>query len=73
MTTNAKPLAELTREAIQILYREMGIVNTVRVLKQFTVGFGDYTQEREALFENQTMDTLIDEIKQHKKGNEDAK
>ena len=49
--------------AVQVLYREIGIVNTVRFINQFTVGYGDYTQEREKLFERMTMDDIVAEIK----------
>ncbi len=43
---------ELTQEALRVLYRELGIVNTIRFLNQFTTGFGDYTAERQALTRN---------------------
>lgn len=39
-----KPLVELTEEAIRILYRELGTVNTVRFLRQFSPNLGDYTR-----------------------------
>jgi uncharacterized membrane protein YGL010W len=64
MVVEAKPLAEITHEAIKILYQKLGIVNTVRFLSQFTVGYGNYTEEREALFGNLTLDEVISEIKQ---------
>jgi hypothetical protein len=64
MVVEAKPLAEITNEAIKILYKELGIVNTVRFLSQFTLGYGNYTEEREALFGNLTLDEIISEIKQ---------
>jgi uncharacterized membrane protein YGL010W len=64
MVVEAKPLAEITHEAIKILYQKLGIVNTVRFLSQFTVGYGNYTEEREALFGDLTLDEVISEIKQ---------
>ncbi len=64
MVVEAKPLAEITHEAIKILYQKLGIVNTVRFLGQFTVGYGNYTEEREALFGDLTLDKIISEIKQ---------
>lgn len=63
MSVETKPLAELTQEAIQLLYRELGIINTVRFLRQFTVGFGSYVEEREALFANKGLDEILKEIK----------
>lgn len=64
MVVEAKPLAEITHEAIRLLYQKLGIVNTVRFLSQFTIGYGNYTEEREALFGDLTLDEIISEIKQ---------
>ena len=64
MVVEAKPLAEINQEAIKILYQKLGIVNTVRFLSQFTIGYGNYTEEREALFGKLTLDEVISEIKQ---------
>ena len=37
MTVERKPLAEVTQEAIRVLIRELGPVNTLRFINQFTV------------------------------------
>lgn len=63
MTIKTKPLAEITQEAIGVLCREIGIVNTLRFVNQFTTGYGNYTEEREALFGEMSMDEIIVEIK----------
>ncbi len=63
MTIETRPLAEVTQEAIEILFQQLGAVNTVRFLNQFTVGYGDYTEEKEALFGHLTLNELIDDIK----------
>ncbi len=44
--------------------KEIGVVNTVRFLNQFTVGYGDYTAERDTLFADLTLDELLAAIKQ---------
>jgi hypothetical protein len=44
--------------------KEIGVVNTVRFLNQFTVGYGDYTAERDALFADLTLDEILTAIKQ---------
>lgn len=62
MITEIKPLVEINQQAIRLLYQELGIVNAVRFLRQFTVGFGDYTQERDALFANKTLEDIISEV-----------
>jgi len=66
MIAQNKPLAEITQEAIQILFREIGVVNTVRFINQYTTGYGNYTEERRELFADQTLDDLISEIKQRR-------
>jgi hypothetical protein len=63
MIIEARPLAEITKEALKVLYKEIGIVNTVRFVGQFTTGYGNYTQEREQLFEDMTLDDIVSEIK----------
>jgi len=67
MITEVKPLAEINQQAIHLLYQELGVINTVRFLKQFTVGFGDYTKEREVLFGSKTLDQIVNEIEQMRK------
>lgn len=66
MITETRPLAELTQEAIRVLYRELGVVNTVRFLRQFTVGFGNYVEEREALFADKGLSEIVNEIKRRR-------
>jgi hypothetical protein len=63
MNVQTRPLSEITRHAIDLLSKEMGIVDTVRFLNQFTTGYGDYTEEREALFKDLTLDELLASIK----------
>jgi hypothetical protein len=63
MTVTTRPLAEITQDAIGILCREMGVVNTLRFVNQFTTGYGDYTKEREALFGDMSLEEIIAEIK----------
>lgn len=67
-----RPLSELTQDAIHILYRELGVIETVRFLRQFTGGFGDYAAEREAMFGQKSLDELLAEIKDRRKATVDA-
>jgi len=62
MSAEVKPLVKINQQAMSLLLRELGVADTVRFLKQFTPGLGDYTQEREALFANQTLEQITDEI-----------
>lgn len=59
MTVKNEPLAEVSQRAIRILCRELGAVNTVRFINQFTTGHGDYTAERDDLFAGETLDHII--------------
>ncbi len=43
MISKLKPFHEITTEAIHILCSEIGLVNTIRFLNQFTTGSGNYT------------------------------
>jgi hypothetical protein len=64
MSVQAKPLIEITQQAIALLTKEIGIVDTVRFLNQFTTGYGDYTEEREALFAHLTLEEILAALKQ---------
>lgn len=59
MSTQAKSLSQITQQAIEILSKEIGIANTVRFLNQFSTGYGDYTEEREALLKDLTLDEIL--------------
>ncbi len=63
MTTPLIPLVEVTREAIEILSRELGPADTMRFIGQFTTGHGDYTAERETLFGQATLEQIITGVK----------
>ena len=66
MIAEMRPLTEITVEALRLLYKELGIVNTIRFLQQFTNGLGNYTEERAALFADQTLDDVIKQIKERR-------
>lgn len=70
MSIQPKPLSEVTQQAIDLLFKEIGIVNTVRFLNQFTTGYGNYTEEREALFKDLTLDEIVVDVRKVRdKGN----
>lgn len=64
MTAQDRPLSDVTHDAIRLLTRELGVVDTARFLNQFGAGRGDYTKERTALFEGVTLDELVEEARQ---------
>jgi hypothetical protein len=67
MITDTRPLIEVNQQAISLLYKELGVVDAVRFLKQFTQGYGNYTQEREILFADKTLEDIVSEIEKRRK------
>ncbi|MGC9336103.1 MAG: hypothetical protein ACP5JJ_18315 [Anaerolineae bacterium] len=70
MTVEVRPLAEVTQEAIRVLIQELGPANTLRFVNQFTVGYGNYTEERRQLFAGMTLEDVVSEIKRGKERTE---
>ena len=66
MNTEAKPISEISRRATNILFKELGVVDTIRFLNQFSVGQGDYTKQREEWLGNLSIDDAISQIKDNK-------
>jgi hypothetical protein len=66
MNTQAKPVSEISRRATHILFKEMGVVDTIRFFNQFSVGQGDYTKERDNWLDDISMDDAIARIKAEK-------
>ena len=63
MNIQSKPLSEITQQALTLLSKEMGIVDTIRFLNQFTTGYGDYTEERETLFKDMSFEEIVSAVK----------
>ncbi|XWK90694.1 MAG: hypothetical protein U7127_11775 [Phormidium sp.] len=61
-SSQAKSLSEITQQAIELLSKEIGIVNTVRFLNQFSTGYGNYTEEREQMFKDLTLEEILKRI-----------
>ena len=64
MNTQTLPLNELTRRAVALLTRELGVVETLRFLSQYTQGSGDYTAERSGLLQELTVEELLGKAKE---------
>jgi hypothetical protein len=63
MNTQTRAISEINRQATHILFREMGVVDTIRFLNQFSVGQGDYTKERKQWLDDFSLDDVISQIK----------
>ena len=70
MSAHIQPLSKLNQKVTDALIREVGIVDTIRFLNQFRSGYGDYTTEREVLFQDMTTKDIISDIKAHRKEKE---
>lgn len=54
--------AELRRAGIDALVRALGPVGTARFLQQFDPGHGNYTDDRDRILGNPTVDDLLSEL-----------
>lgn len=62
MNTEIKPMPLVNQNATNILVREMGVVDTIRFLNQFSAGFGNYTEERRKIVDSMTLDDIFSGI-----------
>jgi hypothetical protein len=66
MIAQTKSLNQISKEAIFTLSHKIGTADTVRFLNQFTIGLGDYTEERQDFIGNMNLDETVSEIKKMK-------
>ena len=64
MTVDVKPLNKINERAIDLLTRELGVADTLRFMMQFSLGEGNYTEERAALFGALTLEEIVEEIRE---------
>lgn len=67
MTIATMPLTELTTSVIKLLCKEIGVVNTARFINQFSTGYGNYVEERDAIIGDMTVDEIVEEIKRKRR------
>jgi len=70
MSGRTRALIEINQQALSLLYQELGAVDVIRFLRQFTPGDGNYTREREVLFEQKSLEEIVDEIEKRNKSAE---
>ena len=63
MNIEAKPLSEFTLRATEILFREMGVIDTIRFLNQFSIGQGDYTKDRDMWIGDMSLEEAVSRVK----------
>lgn len=62
MTIRARPLYEISRAGHAALVRELGVVDALRFLSQYTSGSGDYTAERDSWLGEDSLEDLFKEV-----------
>jgi len=67
VTTHVQPISEVTQRGARALIKEIGVVDTIRFLNQFRAGSGDYTTDRDKLFERLSVEDIVNEIKAQRK------
>ena len=64
MTIRARPLYEISRAGHAALVRALGVVDTIRFLRQYTTGSGDYTAERDSWLGEESLEDLFQEVQE---------
>ena len=67
MIIEQRPMCEVISDALHILTSQIGTVNTAIFINYFSVGFGDYTEERKKIFDKYSVDDIVKEIEEYKK------
>jgi hypothetical protein len=68
MSTPIQPLSQITDRARNVLVQELGIIDAMRFFNQFRSGHGDYTVEREQLFKDESVKSIVAQIKAQRNG-----
>ena len=63
---NTTETSEITAEAIQVLFREMGVAKTLRFLNEVSGGKGDFTNDRQKKDDDRTVAEIVAEIKKQR-------
>ncbi|MFZ2727817.1 MAG: hypothetical protein WAX77_16315 [Methylococcaceae bacterium] len=67
MNAQIKPMSIINENATKILVQEIGIVDTIRFINQFSFGCGNYTEERRKTVDTMSLDEIIAGIENMKK------
>lgn len=64
MTVQTRPLVEISRAGHAALVRELGVVDAIRFLNQYTTGRGDYTAERSEWLDDESLEELFEQVRE---------
>jgi len=62
MNVQSMTQQEIRLTGIEILSRHMGLTGMIRFLQQTETGYGDYTQERDNLLGDPSLEELVSDI-----------
>lgn len=63
-------LNEIQQTGLAVLSRELGPVGMIRFLQMFESGYGDYSQERSLWLKEQSVEDIVQRIKQKRQQEE---
>ena len=66
MNVEMKPMALVNENATKALVQEIGAVDTIRFINQFSTGHGNYTEERRAMVDSMTLEDILSGIEEMK-------
>lgn len=66
MNAEIKPMALVNENATKVLVEEIGVVDTIRFINQFSVGHGNYTEERRAMVDSMELEDILSGIEEMK-------
>jgi len=59
MNAQINPMSIINENATKILVQEIGIVDTLRFINQFSFGCGNYTEERRKIIDTISLDDIL--------------
>ena len=62
MPNPVRSIHEINDLAVRVLVREMGPADAARFINQFSVGNGNYTEERKEQFKDLTVEDIIRQL-----------
>jgi len=67
-SVNVKDYNAVRYVGINALIKDLGIIGTINFLRQFDMGYGDYTKERSEIKDDKTVADIVNEIKKRRNG-----
>lgn len=61
---NLQTPISLHKAGVNVLVQELGAVDAMRFIRLFDNGYGDYTKERHAIFDNMSVDDIFADLRQ---------